>query len=390
MVTPAWPSQPWYSSLLEMSIRDPILLPMSPEVLMSPMKETHPLIMNNSLQLVGWVVSGDQSLQWDYQIKLRSSCSSLGAREQTSSYDSAWKKWSGWCLEQSLDPFSAPLNAVLDFLSWMFYEGFQYRTINVHRSAISSILPHINNEPVGQNHLVKTLMKGILRGNPPLPKHHEIWDVDIVLNYLCSLPKNEDLDLKTLSKKLAVLLAIISPKRTSEIARLDRRYMKFNTEGVLFTLPGLSKTQTDCTPRQVLYSHFPDNEKLCVVRCLKEYLKRTQSFREENGDSDPLLRTTIKPHKGLSPNTVANWIKDILCLSGIDTSKFTAHSTRGASTSKAAQKGIAIDTILDMADWSNVRTFKKFYQKPITGSSYGLAVLTGKLSSIYQLFIYCI
>ena len=86
----------------------------------------------------------------------RRSVSSLGLSDQTqelmlktwgkgtnSSYDPAWKKWSGWCLGQSFDTFSAHLNAVLEFLSWMFYEDFQYGTINVYRSAISSILLHI-------------------------------------------------------------------------------------------------------------------------------------------------------------------------------------------------------------------------------------------------------
>lgn len=89
------------------------------------------------------------------------------------SYNSAWKKWGSWCDRREIDPFSAPVAQVLEFLTYLFYEGFQYRTINVHRSAISSVLSYFNNQPIGQHHLVKMLMKGILRGNPPLPRYKD-------------------------------------------------------------------------------------------------------------------------------------------------------------------------------------------------------------------------
>ena len=153
----------------------------------------------------------------------------------------------------------------------MYYEDFQYRTINVHRSAISSVLPYINKIPIGQHHLIRNPMRGILKGNPPLPRYKEIWDVDIVLKYFLSLADNNDLSLKLLSKKLVVLLAISAPKRASEIARLDKRFMLINSDGVSFQLPGLCKTQKDCNPREVFYSRYIHNKKLCVVECLSEY-----------------------------------------------------------------------------------------------------------------------
>ena len=44
----------------------------------------------------------------------------------SSAYNSAWKKWHGWCLERETDPFSAPLAVVLDFLAWMHLKGYEY------------------------------------------------------------------------------------------------------------------------------------------------------------------------------------------------------------------------------------------------------------------------
>ena len=188
-----------------------------------------------------------------------------------------------------------------------------------------------------------------------------------------------------LSKKLTILLAIASPKRVSELARFDVRFMTMTPEYVTFRLPGLSKTLKNCTSKEVTYHAISDKD-LCVVECRSVYLQATKSYRgvQNSSKNDPLLRTVVKPHKGLSANTVANRIKQIMSLSGIDTDKFQAHSTRGASTSKASNKGISISEILNMADWSNATTFRTFYCKPVIDKgSYQNAVLSiSKCSSV--------
>ena len=43
--------------------------------------------------------------------------------------------------------------------------------------------------------------------------------------------------------------------------------------------------------------------------------------------------------------------------SGVDTSIFTAHSVRGASSSKASNMGISTNDILTAADWSSESVF---------------------------------
>ena len=65
---------------------------------------------------------------------------------------------------------------------------------------------------------------------------------------------------------------------------------------------------------------------------LKEYLDRTANMRQ---DHHKLLVSYQKPHKSISKDTVARWLKQELKLAGIDTSTFGAHSTRAASTSAA-------------------------------------------------------
>ena len=54
----------------------------------------------------------------------------------------------------------------------------------------------------------------------------------------------------------------------------------------------------------------------------------------------------------------------MLGLSGIDT-KFKAHSTRSASTSKALSAGISLTEIVKRGQWKSDSTFRKFYHKDI-------------------------
>ena len=50
---------------------------------------------------------------------------------------------------------------------------------------------------------------------------------------------------------------------------------------------------------------------------------------------------------------------------GIDTSKYKAHSTRAAAGSKAKAQGLSTEQIVKKANWSNARTFYRFYHKEV-------------------------
>ena len=60
---------------------------------------------------------------------------------------------------------------------------------------------------------------------------------------------------------------------------------------------------------------------------------------------------------------------------GLDVMPFKAHACRMASTSKAVLLGVNIQEILDMGDWSNASTFKRFYFRSELDSSFSNKVL---------------
>ena len=71
------------------------------------------------------------------------------------------------------------------------------------------------------------------------------------------------------------------------------------------------------------------------------------------------------PHASVTTDTVGRWLRKVLENSGLDVSKYGAHSTRAASTSAAKTVNISIQSIMDAAGWSNAETFRKFYDKPM-------------------------
>ena len=59
LITPTWPTQPWYSSLLQMSLETPVIHPRISSLLKDPLWKEHPLITNKTtLRLVVWKISG--------------------------------------------------------------------------------------------------------------------------------------------------------------------------------------------------------------------------------------------------------------------------------------------------------------------------------------------
>ena len=113
---------------------------------------------------------------------------------------------------------------------------------------------------------------------------------------------------------------------------------------------------------------------------MKEYLSRTKPLRRE---SPQLLISHTKPFKPVSKDTIARWVKTVLELSGIDVKKYSAHSSRAASTSLCKSKGLALAEIMKSAGWSNAHTFAAYYDKPLDTDqdNFGSVLLDTPISS---------
>ena len=123
-----------------------------------------------------------------------------GRKSLTTNYESAWGQWTSWYNERQVNPFQAPVNYIINFLSEKFDKGLQYRTLNSLRSAISAYHAHIDGKSVGGHPKVRTLLAGIFNERPPQPRCF-IWDEEIVLQYIRRTHWYDNSSLNPLSAK---------------------------------------------------------------------------------------------------------------------------------------------------------------------------------------------
>ena len=134
-----------------------------------------------------------------------------------------------------------------------------------------------------------------------------------------------------------------------------------------FVIPGhIKQSRPGYKVQPVLLKAYPIDRHLCVVTHLNEYIERTKSLRSVESR---LFISYVKPHKGVSKDTISRWISTVMTDAGIDVNVFKPHSTRSAATSKALQSCVPIQDVLKQAGWSNQRTFDRFYNKPVNYSS---------------------
>ncbi|XP_033096845.1 uncharacterized protein LOC117101084 [Anneissia japonica] len=251
-------------------------------------------------------------------------------------YQSAWKKWSGWCNQRNISPVSAPLSFILDFLVEYEKQGRSYRTISVYRSAISRYHEPINNCTIGQNADVCCLMKGFFNRNPPKPKYLVTWEIEPVLSFLLSLPDWESLSLKMLTLKMVLLLNLVTIGRVSSLVHIDISRLNISENSLKFIPSKLAKqSRPNYNIRWVVIEAFED-KRLCPVTAVTRYLECTRVIR---GTENQLLVSYLKPHKKVVSSTVSRWICDMLSQAGVDTQQFKAHSTRGAAASASQRLG---------------------------------------------------
>lgn len=223
-----------------------------------------------------------------------------------------------------MDIFPATVTPIVEFISQKFLEGKQYSTLNSLRSALSVTIPPIEGQPV----LVCRALQGSFNQRPPMPRYSSTWDVNTVIQYMKEkMGNNLELNLKELTLKLTVLLALSNATRASYLVALDVRFMQSTAVGITFRIPKLTKTRRSGAPKSIPVAWFEDL-KLCPVHTINCYICQTKDLKRPGSEgSNPLLISFRKPHNPVSTTTVARWMKEVLSLAGIDTETFSAHSS---------------------------------------------------------------
>lgn len=245
----------------------------------------------------------------------------------------------------------------MNFLLYKFNRGASYGSLNTDRSAIALIIDqNISNDPI-----IKRFFKGIFRLRPSKPKYDKIWNIDPVLDSFSNFYPLETLNIKQLTEKLIILLALATAHRVQTLSLININNIVCLPSGVEIKISELIKTSAPGRYQPLLVLPFlVDKPQLCVAKTLMFYLTFTKDLR----NTQKLFIALNKPHGEVSAQTLARWIKMILKRCGLN--NFTAHSTRHAATSTAYKNGVGLDAIKRTAGWSkNSQIFFKFYNRPV-------------------------
>ena len=173
-----------------------------------------------------------------------------------------------------------------------------------------------------------------------------------------------NLPLKILFYKLVTLLMLSSGQRVSTLHKFHTDEIQIRENNVTFYVLALPKhDRPTYTKKPFIYHAYPYNSQLCPVNLIKHYIHVRGSLVPTTEKA--FFITHGKPYHPAAKDTLARWVKDVLFMSGIDTTIFQAHSCRSASTSAAKAAGVPIQKVLNAGQWSKESTFYKYYEKQI-------------------------
>ena len=263
------------------------------------------------------------------------------------------------------DPIDASISDILNYFGDLFSQKKSFSVINTAKVAISHYLHFPPYKYLSDHPAVDKFFTGLFNLQPPKPKISTIWDVNTVFTHISSWGSNAVITDRQLTQKLAFLLLLLGGQRVNTIFNFHTDRMIFSTTSVTFAPATVLKhSRKGSKLNSFTYRAYPQDNNLCVVECLKEYLSRRES--KIAGSVTNLFVTYGKPYKAASIDTVRRWVKDLFNECNIN---FSPHSCRSASTSKALDCGVNLSDILTKGCWKNCKTFMNFYKKDIVQES---------------------
>ena len=294
----------------------------------------------------------------------------------------------------------ASAQKVLDFLQDRLDLGLAFSTLRGYLAAIDACHLGVEGGSLSKNPDVVQFMHGVDHLRPVTRALFPAWDLKVVLQGLCKAPFEpiEKSSLKHLSFKTALLLALSTAKRVSDLHALSVSpdCMSFlNNDLKVLLKPHLKFVPKNrVIPKEpvVLRAFHPPpfataEEKrlhcLCPVRALKAYCARTADSRVT---SQLFVVMNARKRKAVSTPTLSSWIVEAIRLAytraGSEVPEaLKAHSTRGVSTSWALSKGVSIAEICAAANWSSPSTFATYYHLDVAHSVMAHTVLGAAVSS---------
>ncbi len=237
-------------------------------------------------------------------------------------YALKWSVFSTWCLNRGENPSTSELAVVLSFLQELLDKGHSHSTLKVFVAAIAAFHAPIAGQSVGRDNSVVRFLKGARRLNT-VPT----WDLPTVLRAFKGPPFEplQSTDLRSLSLKTALLLALASVKRVGDLQALSTspaclEFGPNDSKVVLKPRHGYvpKVLSTPFRAQVITLSALPPSEEdrelslLCPIRALRIYFERSAPFRH----TEQLFVSFGNRTKGhtVMKQRLSKWIVDAVIL----------------------------------------------------------------------------
>lgn len=317
-------------------------------------------------------------------------------------YEATWRAFRVWYAEYHVDPTSAVIQDILDYLQAGFEKGLATTTLRRQTSALSTVISCPPYQSLSHHPWVRGFLHRATNLRPPTVNRYPSWDLPLVLQTLTAPPFEPlgSILLKFLSFKVAFLLVIISAWRISELAALSVRkdLCIFHANTVVLRLDPVFTPKVNSSFHRaqeiVLPDFCPSPRHHCEVRwhtldvhrALRHYIRRTASFRR----TEALLVSFHPASMGqkVSLSTVGRWIKACIASAYEQQAwplpgRILPHSTRSAATSVAWATQASVVDICRAATWTSLSPFIRHYRFDTYASveaSFGWRILQSVLS----------
>ncbi|XP_068250378.1 uncharacterized protein [Palaemon carinicauda] len=306
-------------------------------------------------------------------------------KSSTAVYQSKWTLFVKWCKDKKIEPLEASVPIIADFMVHLRDKlAISVPAIKGVRAALGQVFL-LKGIDLGSSRHISMLIKAFEQSCPPSAPRIPSWDLARVLDMLRKPPFEplKDIVDKNLTFKAVFLLALASAKRVGELHGLsyDVEHSRGWKEITFKFVPSfVAKTQNPSVwePRFESFTipaipneGIQEDLKLCPVRVIRKYLKRTANLHPSIKN---LFVSWGKSKKNISKNTVSFWLRQVIMQAyskeGLSApGKPKAHDVRGMSTSLAFEKNMSVAQVLRAGTWSNQSTFTDHYLKECTRKS---------------------
>ena len=156
-------------------------------------------------------------------------------------------------------------------------------------------------------------------------------------------------------------MACVSNQRLHTLSLIDVRHIKFYPSATYLFIFDDLKVARQRPHFVITLPSLSDKDPLQTIEILQLYLEKTRLFRLDKHYK--LFLSWRPPHKPVTTDTLARWIREVMQAAGINIKAFGVHSVRGASASFALNQNASIDSVLQAGDWSCLQTFNKHYNR---------------------------